>query len=124
MSDSQSRESEKQIVSLQKDIEHLTYVVDELEKECMFVKEHFTTKNSERVNDLKETHERIDLHQKIDLEFHENVRKKISLKFDILDCRIRKIERWKWAVWGGLVVFGCMIGYFVPGVKGPGLSLL
>jgi dynactin complex subunit len=124
MPDSQSRESEKQIITLQKDNEHLKYVIDELEKECEFVKTHFTTKNSERIDDIKMIHDRIDAHQKTDLEFHENVRKKISQKFDTLDCKIRKLERWKWAVWGGLVVFGCMIGYFIPGVKGPGISLL
>ena len=37
MSD-QSRESEKQILTLKKDVEHLQYIIDELEKECEFVK--------------------------------------------------------------------------------------
>ena len=106
MPDNQSRESETQILSLHKDIEHFKYIIEELEK------------------DIKSFHERLDTHQKTDLDFHENVRKKVSLKFDILDCRIRRLERWKWAVWGGLLVFGCMIGYFLPGVKSPGLSLL
>ena len=40
------RESEKQILTLTKDVEHLQYVIDELEKECEFVKKHFTKKNS------------------------------------------------------------------------------
>ena len=42
----QSRESEKQILTLTKDVEHLQYVIDELEKECEFVKKHFTKKRN------------------------------------------------------------------------------
>ena len=58
----QSRESEKQILTVQKDIEHFKYVINELEKECEFVKKHFTTKNSERLDDVKTIHGRIDHH--------------------------------------------------------------
>ena len=110
----QSRESEKQILTVQKDIEHLKYVIDELEKECEFVKKHFTTKNSERLDDVKTIHGRIDQHLQTDLEFHENVRKKISCRFDILDERIRQLDRWKWATWGALIVIGALCGYYVP----------
>ena len=110
----QSRESEKQILTVQKDIEHFKYVIGELEKECEFVKNHFTTKNSERLDDIKVLHGRIESHQKIDLEFHENVRKKISEKFDTLDNRIRLLDRWKWATWGALMVIGALVGYFTP----------
>ena len=110
----QSRESEKQILTVQKDIEHFKYVIGELEKECEFVKNHFTTKNSERLDDIKVLHGRIESHQKTDLEFHENVRKKISEKFDTLDNRIRLLDRWKWATWGALMVIGALVGYFTP----------
>ena len=110
----QSRESEKQILTVQKDIEHFKYVIGELEKECEFVKNHFTTKNSERLDDIKVLHGRIESHQKADLEFHENVRKKISDKFDTLDTRIRLLDRWKWATWGALMVIGALVGYFTP----------
>ena len=110
----QSREYEKQILSLAKDVEHLQYVIGELEKECEFVKNHFTTKNSERLDDIKVLHGRIESHQKADLEFHENVRKKISEKFDTLDTRIRLLDRWKWATWGALMVIGALVGYFTP----------
>ena len=99
----QSRESEKQILSLQKDIEHLKYIIDELEKG-----------NSERLDDIKLMHGRIDKHQNADLEFHDNVRKKISCRFDILDERIRQLDRWKWATWGALIVIGALCGYYVP----------
>lgn len=99
----QSRESEKQILSLQKDIEHLQYIIKELEKE-----------NSERLDDIKLMHRRIDKHQNADLEFHDNVRKKISCRFDILDERIRQLDRWKWATWGALIVIGALCGYYVP----------
>ena len=110
----QSRESEKQILTLQKDIEHLKYVIDELEKECEFVKNHFTTKNSERLDDVKIIHGRIDQHLQTDLEFHENVRKKISEKFDTLDERIRQLDKWKWATWGALMMVGALVGYLFP----------
>ena len=114
MPDSQSRESEKQILTVQKDIEHLQYVIKELEEQCEFVKNHFTTKNGERLDDIKVLHGRIESHQKADLEFHENVRKKISEKFDTLDTRIRLLDRWKWATWGALMVIGALVGYFTP----------
>jgi len=120
----QSRESEKQIITVQKDIEHLKYVISELEKECSFVKDHFSTKNNERLEDIKTIHERIDTHHETDLDFHEQVRKKISCRFDILDERIRHLDRWKWATWGALIIIGTLVGYFIPLPKGPGLSLL
>ena len=44
----QSRESEKQILSLKKDIEHLQYIITKVEKESELIKKYFTTKNSER----------------------------------------------------------------------------
>ena len=99
----QSRESEKQILTVQKDIEHLKYIIDELEKG-----------NSERLDDIKLMHGRIDKHQNADLEFHDNVRKKISCRFDILDERIRQLDRWKWATWCALIVIGALCGYYVP----------
>ena len=99
----QSRESEKQILTLHKDIEHLKYVIDELEKG-----------NSERLDDIKLMHGRIDNHQNADLDFHDTVRKKISCRFDILDERIRQLDRWKWATWGALIVIGALCGYYVP----------
>ena len=110
----QSRESEKKFIAIEKDIEHLNYVINELEKECEFVKKHFTTKNNERLDDIKVLHGRIESHQKTDLEFHENVRKKISEKFDALDERIRQLDKWKWATWGALMMVGALIGYSFP----------
>tara|TARA_B100000745_G_C20032350_1_gene351518 strand:- start:328 stop:687 length:360 start_codon:yes stop_codon:yes gene_type:complete len=108
----QSRESEKQILSLKKDIEHLQYIITKVEKESEFIKKHFTTKNSERLDEIKTIHGRIDQHLQTDLDFHENVRKKISCRFDILDERIRQLDRWKWATWGALMVIGALVGYF------------
>ena len=110
----QSRESEKQILSLTKDVEHLQYVINELEKECEFVKKHFTLKNTERLTEIRTIHGRIDKHLQTDLEFHEMVRKKITERFEILDERIRHLDRWKWATWGALIVIGALCGYFVP----------
>ena len=99
----QSRESEKQILTLKKDVEHLQYIIKELEKE-----------NSDRLDDIKLMHRRIDKHQNADLEFHDNVRKKISEKFDTLDERIRQLDKWKWATWGALMMVGALVGYFFP----------
>ena len=113
MSD-QSRESEKQILTVQKDVEHLQYIIKELEKECKFVKDHFTKKNGERLDDVKTIHGRIDQHLQTDLDFHENVRKKISEQFEIINDRIRQLDRWKWATWGALIIIGSLVGYFIP----------
>ena len=88
----QSRESEIQILTVQKDIEHLKYIIDE------------------RIDDTKHIHNRIDQHLKTDAEFHEDVRKKITYKFNALDDRIRKLERWKWVIWGGLIATGLLLG--------------
>ena len=41
----QSRESAAQILEIQKDIEHLEYVLKELEKDKEFLKEHFNANN-------------------------------------------------------------------------------
>jgi len=110
----QSRESEKKFIAIEKDIEHLNYVINELEKECDFVKKHFTTKNTERLTEIRTIHGRIDKHLQTDLEFHETVRKKITERFETLDERIRHLDRWKWATWGALIVIGALCGYFVP----------
>ena len=92
----QSRESEKQILSVQKDVEHLQYVLDE------------------RLDDIKSMHKRLDHHMQTDLDFHENVRKKISARFETIDDKIRHLDKWKWATWGALIVIGTLIGYFTP----------
>ena len=110
----QSRESEKQILSLTKDVEHLQYIITKVEKESEFIKKHFTTKNSERLDEIKTIHKRIDQHLQTDLDFHENVRKKISEQFEIINDRIRQLDRWKWATWGALIIIGSLVGYFIP----------
>ena len=108
----QSRESEKKFIAIEKDIEHLQYIIKEAKDDIEFLKKHFTKKNNERLDDVKVLHGRIEQHQKTDLEFHENVRKKISEKFDALDERIRQLDKWKWATWGALMMVGALVGYF------------
>ena len=110
----QSRESEKQILSLKKDIEHLQYIITKVEKESELIKKYFTTKNSERFEEIKTIHKGIDQHLQTDLDFHENVRKKISDRFEIINDRIRHLDRWKWATWGALIIIGSLVGYFFP----------
>jgi hypothetical protein len=53
----------------------------------------------------------MDKHLQSDLDFHENVRKKISDKFEAFDERIRHLERWKWAAWGAMIIVGTLLGY-------------
>ena len=110
----QSRESEKKFITLEKDIEHLQYIIKETKSEIEFLKKHFTTKNNDRLADIKVLHGRIEQHQTTDLEFHENVRQKISEKFNALDERIKQLDKWKWATWGALMVVGALIGSFSP----------
>ena len=110
----QSRESEKKFIALEKDIEHLQYIIKETKSEIEFLKKHFTTKNNDRLADIKVLNGRIEQHQKTDLEFHENVRQKISEKFNALDERIKQLDKWKWATWGALMVVGALIGSFSP----------
>ena len=110
----QSRESEKQILLLTKDVEHLQYIITKVENESELIKKYFTTKNSERFEEIKTIHKRIDQHLQTDLDFHENVRKKISERFEVFDDRIRHLDRWKWATWGALIIIGSLVGYFIP----------
>ena len=110
----QSRESEKQILSLKKDIEHLQYIITKVENESELIKKYFNTKNSERFEEIKTIHKRIDQHLQTDLDFHENVRKKISERFETFDERIRQLDRWKCATWGALIIIGSLVGYFIP----------
>ena len=87
----QSRESEKQILSVQKDVEHLRYILDE------------------RLDDIKALHKRIDDHLKTDLKFHESVRLKVTDKFELLNGKIIKLEKWKWVIYGGVLVLGLLL---------------
>ena len=80
----QSRESEKQILTLTKDVEHLQYIITKVEKESEFIKKHFTMKNSERLDEIKTIHKRIDQHLQTDLDFHENVGRKFQTDFKFL----------------------------------------
>lgn len=106
----QSRESQTQILELKKDVEHILYIVKELEKDKEFLKDHFTKKNSERQKDLEKLHKRIDRHIETELEYHQGVRDKATESHTIIHKRIAQVERWIWIFFGGLTVIGALLG--------------
>ena len=116
--DEQSRTSQTQILELQKDIEHLKYVIDELEKDKEFLKDHFTLKNTQRQDDISKIHTRMDKHIQTELEFHQAIRDKATIVHDAIHKRIGQAERWIWIFFGGLTVIGALMG---KGIFGTGL---
>ena len=106
----QSRESATSILALKKDIEHLKYILDEHEKEVEFMKDHVSKKNSERIEDLRKLHCRLDAHMKTELEYHEGVRDKIVKEHQLIHKRISQAEKWIWIFFGGLTVISALLG--------------
>ena len=106
----QSRESETQILSISKDIEHFKYVVAELEKDLEFLKKHFSTKNSERIDDIDNIHRRMDKHIHTELNYHQSVRDKATNEHTEIHKRIAQVERWIWIFFGGFTVIGALLG--------------
>ena len=106
----QSRESAAQILEIQKDIEHLEYVLKELEKDKEFLKEHFTTKNTQRQDDIAKIHARLDKHIQTELEYHQAVRDKATTEHASIHKRISQAERWIWIFFGGITVISALMG--------------
>ncbi len=106
----QSRESQTQILSIVKDIEHFRYVLKELEKDQEFIKEHFSNKNSERIDSIIKLHNRIDKHIQTELTFHQSIRDKATESHMAIHKRIAQVERWVWVIFGGFTVFGALLG--------------
>tara|TARA_Y100000590_G_scaffold328161_1_gene372606 strand:+ start:34 stop:399 length:366 start_codon:yes stop_codon:yes gene_type:complete len=106
----QSRESQTQILELQKDIEHLNYILKELDKDKEFLKEHFTLKNSQRLEDIAKLHSRLDKHIQTELEYHQSVRDKATVEHAAIHKRINQAERWIWIFFGGFTVVGALLG--------------
>jgi len=99
----QSRESETQIVGLRKDIEHLKFVIQDQKKD------------QQTINDLaddaiKTIHRRYDLHLDTEVEFQEKIRDKISFELTSISKRVGALEKWKWIIFGGILVLGTIIG--------------
>ena len=108
--DEQSRQSQTQILEVQKDIEHLKYVIEELEKDKEFLKDHFTLKNSQRIEDIEKIHARMDKHCQTELDYHQAVRDKATSEHNSMHKRISGVERWIWIFCGGITVIGALLG--------------
>jgi len=108
--DKQSRESQTQILEVKKDIEHLKYILEELEKDKEFLKEHFTLKNTQRIEDIQKIHNRFDRHIQTELEYHQGVRDKATTEHASIHKRISQAERWIWIFFGGITVISALMG--------------
>lgn len=108
--DKQSRESQTQILEVKKDIEHLKYILKELEKDKEFLKEHFTLKNTQRQEDISKIHARLDKHIQTELDYHQGVRDKATTEHAAIHKRISQAERWIWIFFGGITVISALMG--------------
>ena len=106
----QSRESQTQILSIVKDIEHFRYILKQLEKDQEFLKKHFSQKNSDRLDDIEKLHNRLDKHIQTELNYHQSVRDKATESHMVIHKRIAQVERWVWIFFGGFTVIGALLG--------------
>jgi chromosome segregation ATPase len=106
----QSRESASQILEIKKDIEHLDYVLKELEKDKEFLKDHFTLKNTQRQEDIAKIHDRLDKHIQTELEYHQGIRDKATTEHASIHKRIGQAERWIWIFFGGITAISALMG--------------
>ena len=106
----QSRESAAQILEIKKDIEHIEYILNEIEKDKDFLKEHFTTKNTQRQEDIAKIHARLDKHIQTELTYHQGVRDKATTEHASIHKRISQAERWIWIFFGGITVISALMG--------------
>jgi predicted nucleic acid-binding Zn-ribbon protein len=111
--DNQSRESEKQILELKKDIEHLDYRTTEQDNETEFLKTHISSKHKEQGERLQKINERIDAHIATETEFQQRIHKEILDKFAKLDVRMSALEKWKAVIYGGIITIITVVGYIL-----------
>ena len=109
----QSRESEKQILSLKKDVEHLDYRTTEQDKETDFLKTHISSKHKEQNDKVELVNRRIDAHISTEIEFQQRIHKEILDKFSKLDIRMSKLEKWKAVIYGVIITIATLIGYLL-----------
>ena len=109
----QSRESEKQILSLKKDVEHLDYRTTEQDKETDFLKTHISSKHKEQSEKVELVNRRIDAHISTEIEFQQRIHEEILNKFGALDIRMSKIEKWKAVIYGVIITIATLIGYLL-----------
>ena len=99
----QSSKSSKQLLSLEKDIEHLKYLLEDQKNDQIKI-------NDSTIEDIKIVHRRFDSHLDTEVDFQENVRMRISKEQHSMIKRITHLEQWKWIIFGGLVVGGALLG--------------
>ena len=109
----QSRESEKQILSLKKDVEHLGYRTTEQDKETDFLKTHISSKHKEQNNKVELVNRRIDAHISTEIEFQQRIHEEILNKFGALDIRMSKLEKWKAVIYGVIITIATLVGYIL-----------
>ena len=109
----QSRESEKQILSLKKDVEHLDYRTTEQDKETDFLKTHISSKHKEQSEKVELVNRRIDAHISTEIEFQQRIHEEILNKFNALDIRMSKLEKWKAVIYGVIITIATLIGYLL-----------
>ena len=109
----QSRESEKQILSLKKDVEHLDYRTTEQDKETEFLKTHISSKHKEQSEKVELVNRRIDAHISTEIEFQQRIHEEILNKFGALDIRMSKIEKWKAVIYGVIITIATLVGYIL-----------
>ena len=109
----QSRESEKQILSLKKDVEHLDYRTTEQDKETEFLKTHISSKHKEQNEKVELINRRIDAHISTEIEFQQRIHEEILNKFDALDIRMSKLEKWKAVIYGVIITIATLVGYIL-----------
>ena len=108
--DEQSRTSQTQILEVKKDIEHLQYIIVELEKDKEFLKHHISEKNTQRLEDVSKINARFDKHIQTELSYHEAIRDKIVAEHRNIHRRIGQVERWVWVFFGGFTVISALLG--------------
>ena len=111
--ENQSRESEKQILSLKKDVEHLDYRTTEQDKETEFLKTHISSKHKEQSEKVELVNRRIDAHISTEIEFQQRIHEEILNKFGALDIRMSKIEKWKAVIYGVIITIATLVGYIL-----------
>jgi hypothetical protein len=99
----QSSKSSKQLLSLEKDIEHIKYLITDQKDDQVKL-------NTEIMEAVKILHRRFDSHLDTEVDFQENVRAKICKEQNIITKRVAHLEQWKWIIFGGLVVGGALLG--------------
>ena len=107
----QSRESQTQILSLKKDVEHLDYWTTEQDKETDFLKTHISSKNKEQSEKVELVNRRIDAHIATEIEFQQRIHEEILNKFGALDIRMSKLERLKAVIYGVIITIVTLVGY-------------